>query len=101
MIVVLAAVQSATRLSMIYQHSFRDAFQRIAQSNTTLLDCVLFLMQYLCRHATKLCKLVYPWESVLKSIYQGSSWGHNLVLKRVLVTSQEGQQNMQVTIPSL
>ena len=47
MIVVLAAVQLATRLSMTYKYSFRDAFQCIAQSNTTLLDCILYLMQYL------------------------------------------------------
>ena len=50
-----------------------------------LLDCILYLTQYfddpglpIARHFTKLCKLVYPWESVseiqsTKDAYMGYS----------------------------
>ena len=54
-------------------YSLRDAFQCIAQRNTTLLDCILYLMKYWSRHFTKLCELLYPWKRVLeiKSIKDG------------------------------
>ena len=48
------------QLCSICNDGLRDAFQCIAQPNTTLLDCMLYLLS---RHFTKLCNIVYPWES--------------------------------------
>ncbi len=43
------------------KHSLRDAFQCIAQPNTALHDCILYLTYYLwSRHFTGLCKSVHP-----------------------------------------
>jgi len=45
-IIVTAASLSATLFSLIVTNSLRDAFQCIAQPNPTLLDCILYPMQY-------------------------------------------------------
>jgi len=42
-----------------------NAFQCIAQPNTALLECILYLTYYLrSRHFTGLCKSVHPWGRV-------------------------------------
>ena len=53
------------------KYSLRDALQCIAQSNTSLLDCMLCNTPMI-RHFTKLCRLVYPRESAFDPIYQGN-----------------------------
>ena len=48
--VVTPASQSAASTLHDCKYSLRDAFQCVAQPNTTLLDCILYLMQVLYPH---------------------------------------------------